>query len=575
MLTVLLTTLFAGAQGVTEGGAVPTLNAQTFRPTIDGRRTLWTDDSARGPHNQGFGRLLFHYTDDPLVYVREDGEIDGLVTNVMQADVLAGYAYDRLRVGVDLPVYLLAAGNGQQETGLGDVSLEAKLTALDGEDAPINLGGTARLTLPTTTVATALGDPGVGWEVAGVVDRSFGPVLLAANLGLRGGPSTTLETIDQGPVEVNDSFLFRTAAGYEFIEDVGATAEITGRTTFASAYVSGTPVEWLLGGYGYAMDDLVIRGGFGSGLTSGVGSPDFRVVLGVGWEPRGPRAPKDTDLDGITDDIDQCVEEPEDIDEFEDDNGCPDPDNDADGIVDAADQCPLKPEDADGWEDDNGCPDPRTDITVAVEDADGNAIDLAKLTLIRDGEDVASGGQQLTKTTKPGVYTVAATAGTYMPGETTIEVVNGPPQSFVLALEKKKNVKIVVSRDRIDLEDSVNFETAKAVIKEESFDMLDQAVQILVDYPEIAKLRIEGHTDSRGSASYNLKLSTERAASVMQYFIDKGIDPERLTSEGFGEERPLDPAKTAEAYAKNRRVDFFIEEWDETKGSKTIEVAPE
>ena len=567
--------MLAFAQQIVEGGAVPEMNAQTFRPTIDGRRTLWTDDAARGPHNQGFGRFLLHYTDDPLVYQDEDGNVTGLVTNVMQADLLAGYAYDRLRIGLDLPVYLLAAGNGQQETGLGDVAVEGKVTALDGEDAPVNLAATARLTLPTNTVATALGDPSVGWEIGGVVDRSFGPVLLAANLGLRGGPSNTLETIDQGPIEVNDAFLFRTAAGYEFVEDVGASLELAGRTTFASSYVTGTPVEWLLGGYGYAMDDLVIRGGVGGGLTNGIGSPDYRIVLGVGWEPRGERAPKDTDLDGITDDIDQCIDEPEDVDQFEDDNGCPDPDNDADGIVDEADQCPLKPEDADGWEDDNGCPDPRTDVAITVEDAEGAAIDLAKLVLLRDGEEVATGGQQLGKTLKPGTYVVKGTAGTYIDGEQTVEVVNGPPQAFVLTLEKQKNVKIVVSRDRIDLKDTVNFETGKAIIKENSYDLLNQAVQILVDYPEIQKLRIEGHTDSRGSASYNLKLSKERAASVMAYFVEKGIDAERLLSEGYGEERPLDPAKTQEAYAKNRRVDFFIELWDETKGSKTIEVAPE
>jgi outer membrane protein OmpA-like peptidoglycan-associated protein len=193
----------------------------------------------------------------------------------------------------------------------------------------------------------------------------------------------------------------------------------------------------------------------------------------------------------------------------------------------------------------------------------------------RDDMVVAAGGKTVSDTVQPGTYVVSATAGTYEAAEVSFDIVNGPPVEHVVTLAKKKNVKIVVSRDRIELKDTVNFETGKAVIKSESFGLLDQAVQILVDYPEIQKLRIEGHTDSRGSASYNLKLSKERAASVMAYFIEKGVDPERLHSEGYGEDRPLDPAKTAEAYAKNRRVDFFIEEWDETKGQKTIEVAPE
>lgn len=560
----------AFAQTVVEQGAVPDINAQNFRPTIDGRRTLWTDDATRGPHNQGMARILFHYTDDPLVYEFDDGEVIGLVENVVQADVLAAYAYDRLRIGVDLPVYLYAAGNGNQEAGLGDVAADAKVTLLDGENAPLNIALNGRLSLPTNTVATALGDPTVGWEVAAIVDRSFGPVMLAANLGTRGGPKTELENI-----EVNDAFLFRTGMGYELVEETaGLSAELAGRVNFVQSNGGGTPAEWLVGGYGYAYDNLTVRGGFGSGFTAGLGAPDFRLMIGVGWEPRGERKPKDTDLDGITDDIDACIEEPEDMDQFEDTDGCPDFDNDGDGILDVADKCPLKPEDIDGWKDDEGCPDPNTDVKMSVVDADGATLDLAKATLRKGDAVIERGGSMLEKKLEPGTYTLSGVAGTYVNNELTFEVINGPPQAFVLALEKQKNVKIVVSRDRIDLKDTINFETAKAVIKSDSFDLLDQAVTILQDYPEIRKLRVEGHTDSRGSASYNLELSKKRAASVMQYFIDKGVDAERLLSEGYGEERPLDSAKTQDAYAKNRRVDFFILDWDETQGQETIEITP-
>ena len=60
----------------------------------------------------------------------------------------------------------------------------------------------------------------------------------------------------------------------------------------------------------------------------------------------------------------------------------------------------------------------------------------------------------------------------------------------------------------------------------------------------------------------NQSLSARRAKSVVTYLIDKGIAPERLTSEGFGESQPLEDADTAEAYAKNRRVEIRIESWD-------------
>src|SRR5580693_9439240 len=74
-----------------------------------------------------------------------------------------------------------------------------------------------------------------------------------------------------------------------------------------------------------------------------------------------PKAPGDTDGDGIPDKADQCVLEPEDKDGYLDDDGCPDVDNDGDGIPDSKDQCPNEPEDFDGYKDDDGCPDPDND----------------------------------------------------------------------------------------------------------------------------------------------------------------------------------------------------------------------
>jgi len=67
-------------------------------------------------------------------------------------------------------------------------------------------------------------------------------------------------------------------------------------------------------------------------------------------------AGSDRDGDGTTDDIDKCINDPEDFDGFEDEDGCPEPDNDRDGISDADDKCPMEPEDKDGTEDQDGCP---------------------------------------------------------------------------------------------------------------------------------------------------------------------------------------------------------------------------
>jgi peptidoglycan-associated lipoprotein len=75
-----------------------------------------------------------------------------------------------------------------------------------------------------------------------------------------------------------------------------------------------------------------------------------------------------------------------------------------------------------------------------------------------------------------------------------------------------------------------------------------------------AKATIEGHCDSRGTNEYNLALGEGRAQSAKAFLVDLGIDPSRLNTISYGEERPIDRAQTEEAWAKNRRVHFVIEQ---------------
>src|SRR5690606_2627975 len=99
------------------------------------------------------------------------------------------------------------------------------------------------------------------------------------------------------------------------------------------------------------------------GVAEGYGTPDWRMLAGLRVDSRDDRetaepAPiPDSDGDGIYDNSDKCILEPEDFDRFEDEDGCPDPDDDNDGVPDVRDACRLEPEDIDGFEDDNGCPD--------------------------------------------------------------------------------------------------------------------------------------------------------------------------------------------------------------------------
>ncbi len=104
----------------------------------------------------------------------------------------------------------------------------------------------------------------------------------------------------------------------------------------------------------------------------------------------------------------------------------------------------------------------------------------------------------------------------------------------------------------------IHFDFDKYNIKPEWIPVLDEAVEILKKHPEI-KVVIEGHTDSIGTVAYNQKLSERRAKSVYDYFVKKGIDPNRMKMVGYGELRPKADNKTAEGRAINRRVELKVE----------------
>ncbi len=118
--------------------------------------------------------------------------------------------------------------------------------------------------------------------------------------------------------------------------------------------------------------------------------------------------------------------------------------------------------------------------------------------------------------------------------------------------------KAEVKAERIELAETVQFETESAVLLDRSKELLDDVAQALTDHPEVTRVVIEGHTDAVASRRHNLKLSQQRVASVKAYLIGKGIEASRLTTKAFGETKPLASNKTEEGRAKNRRVDFRI-----------------
>ncbi|MEM6995836.1 MAG: OmpA family protein [Myxococcota bacterium] len=120
----------------------------------------------------------------------------------------------------------------------------------------------------------------------------------------------------------------------------------------------------------------------------------------------------------------------------------------------------------------------------------------------------------------------------------------------------------VAMPEQIELGDKVRFARNSARILSESHPVLDEVATKIKDAPEITKIRIEGHASADGNDDHNLTLSSKRAASVLDYLVAQGVESERLTSEGFGETRPVADNDTAEGREENRRVELHIVERD-------------
>ena len=574
----------------TAGGEVPALNAQLFRPSIDATKTLWTNDTFLAPTGYVTAKAMTSYLKDPAVYVTEDGEVTKLVSDVVATNLLGGVTLGPARIGLDVPVYLRSVGGPTGgETGIGDLTLDLRGTFLDRGSAPVGLAVAVRGDLPTSSVQAPLGYSGFAWEAEGIIDAELGKTLLALNLGNKGVPEVELENFT-----ANDQFYVRGGFGYGNLDGAGVSLDIAGHATYASmGNADANPVEAILGGWATVAESIKVRGGAGTGISGGLGAPQLRALLAVTYEP--PRD-GDKDGDGVPNRVDLCPEVAEDIDTVDDGDGCPDPTRvvvkivsddmlriagaewtlgEATGFSGEATELQggeylltVKAEGFQGAEATISIPDGASHeliyklnatpgaLTVWAEDSVGRLLGNASWVPLVDDttKPIASGDSMRLRA---GDYRVRVQAEGYRSAESDVAVVSGKVTEIRVLLETSR---VQVTREKIDISESIYFESGKALIKPESFGLLDEIASVIVDHPELTKIRIEGHTDSRGSASANKALSERRAAAVRDYLVDKGVEAERLESEGFGEERPLDAANTAEAHEKNRRVDFFVAE---------------
>jgi OOP family OmpA-OmpF porin len=191
----------------------------------------------------------------------------------------------------------------------------------------------------------------------------------------------------------------------------------------------------------------------------------------AGLQENGGCPDHDTDGDGVVDRLDKCIATAG----PKGNGGCPWPDADGDGIPDKDDKCPSQPETVNSYQDEDGCPD-------------------------------------------------------------------------TMPVQVKRYTGIIPE---------IDFELGSAILARSSLKTLDKVVQVLKDYPEV-RLEISGHTDSAGSRDANVELSKQRADAVAKYLVDHRIERDRITTIGYGPDKPIATNDTSAGRKRNRRVEFRL-----------------
>jgi outer membrane protein OmpA-like peptidoglycan-associated protein len=199
-------------------------------------------------------------------------------------------------------------------------------------------------------------------------------------------------------------------------------------------------------------------------------------------------------------------------------------DSDGDGVPDHLDECPDVP----GLKILNGCPD-------------------------RDGDGIPDHLDEC-----PDVPGLARFKGCPdRDGDGIPDHLDECPDEFG-TITNKGCPEIIQEVEKIDFHAKhILFEISSSKIKQESFSDLDEIIAIMKKFPD-SRFTIHGHTDNTGSDALNMNLSKNRAKSVKDYFISKGINASRLESDGFGKNKPIDVNDTPEGRANNRRVEIKV-----------------
>ena len=523
-----------------------------FNPSERGSEWFALDSlDLRGHLRPAIG-VVGELADSPLVLYNADGSVRSkpvqyqLVLHPGASLVL----WDRLRVGFDLPIAAYESGNsgtvsgvnypGVGSAGVGDLRLGADVRLLGEYGDVFRLAAGTQVFVPVGSQSGYLSDGSIRIVIPRVqVAGDVSWFSYAANVGF----NYRNDTSTFGGTPLGSEFVFGASAGAHLLDrkllvgpELYGSTVVTNGSAFAK---TNTPLELLLGAHYLIGDSVRVGLGVAPGLTRGLGEPAVRYLASVEWAPQPPPPPTEDacpDVPGVHTDDPKT-------------NGCPPPppppppsDRDKDGIIDSEDACPDVPGVKTDDPKTNGCPPDRDhdgilDSDDACPDVPGVKTDDPKTNGCPPDPDRDKDGIPNEKDACPD------TPGPHNDDPKK----NGCPQAAVVG----KQIVIL---------DQVKFATGSAKILPASDGVLNAVLTVLTSHPEITHVSIEGHTDNVGAAAMNKSLSGRRAASVVDWLVKHGIDKARLSSAGFGMERPIDSNETPEGRQNNRRVEFHIDD---------------
>jgi hypothetical protein len=388
---------------------------ERFRLAMDRNGVLDVEWAGVPGHLSWSAGIAIGFAHEPLViYDRQMNPVDALVEHRLTTTLAGSLAlWKRLQLGLAMDIVGHQTGSDTPPTmetipttGLGNIRLIAK--ALLAGNSRYQIAFVPALTIPGGSAGGYLREAGVAFAPALAVSGGAGRVRGALNVGYDLKPRVAAA----GLVSDDEAFA-RVGIAVGF--DDAKTTELWWSTSFAAPLKdreqNQVAVEMMLGvRHGFGATGVFAAGGVG--LDNGFGTPDWRALAGIRYELVGgdrdgdhlegvaDRCPdeaedmdgfddgdgcpdRDNDGDGILDASDKCAGAAEDKDGFEDTDGCADPDNDNDGIADAQDRCPLAAEDKDGFQDEDGCIDDKATVRGTVVDPDGRPIGGASVTIVQ------------------------------------------------------------------------------------------------------------------------------------------------------------------------------------------------